>query len=154
MHSTLHLLATLALLALHLVAFADALPIPINLGQPLIDGPRSPFPHAKPTYRFQPRSEARRTVVGGHGVVILPGSGPIEVDGQETTKITVGGSTYQVVAGVDTVIDGVPVEDYIPVEGGEGGVVDGPSEQVSPGKAAAVAFAEAAERILGAAGER
>jgi hypothetical protein len=57
----------------------------------------------------------------------------------------VGGSSYQVVAGVDTTIDGVPVEEYTPVDG-EDGLEEQP-EQVSPGKAAAIAFAEVAERI-------
>jgi hypothetical protein len=75
----------------------------------------------------------------------MPGSTPVQVDGQETTRITVGGSSYQVAAGVDTVIDGVPVEEYTPVD--EGSEVDEPAEIVSAGKAAAVAFAEAAERI-------
>jgi hypothetical protein len=76
---------------------------------------------------------------------LLPGYAPIQVDGQETRRIMVGGSSYQVVAGVDTTIDGVPVGQYTPVDGGAG-EVDAP-DQVSPGKAAAIAFAEAAERI-------
>lgn len=77
--------------------------------------------------------------------MILPGNAPVEVDGQETTKIRVGGSTYQVVAGVDTEIDGVPVEEYVPVDGGE--EVEEPSGPMSAGQAAAVAFAEAAKKI-------
>lgn len=71
----------------------------------------------------------------------------MEADGQESRTITVGGSGYQVVAGVDTTIDGVPVEDYIPA--GVGGVLESPSQPTSPGQAAAVAFAEAAKRIQG-----
>lgn len=77
--------------------------------------------------------------------MILPGNAPVEVEGQETTKIRVGGSTYQVVAGDDTKIDGVPVEEYVPVDGEEG--AEGPSGPMSAGQAAAVAFAEAAEKI-------
>lgn len=88
---------------------------------------------------------ARRTIVGGHGVVILSGSAPVNVEGQETTKIRVGGASYQVVAGVDTVIDGVPVEEYTPID--EGDTSSEPPRPISAGKAAAIAFAEAAERI-------
>ena len=91
------------------------------------------------------RSNVRRKTVGGHGVAILPGSASVEVDGQETTRISVGGSSYQVVAGVDTVIDGVPVEDYIPSD--EGDTLNGPPRPISAGKAAAIAFAEAAKII-------
>lgn len=77
-------------------------------------------------------------------MVILPGNAPVKTeDGQETRKIAVGGSTYQVVAGVDTTIDGVPVEEYTPVEDS----VEQPEQPMSAGKAAAIAFAEAAERI-------
>jgi len=79
-------------------------------------------------------------------VVILPGSAPVTTeDGQETRRIAVGESTYQVVAGVDTTIDGVPVEEYTPVEGVDG--VKQPEQPMSAGHAAAIAFAEAAERI-------
>jgi hypothetical protein len=67
------------------------------------------------------------------------------VDGQKTTKIRIGGSSYQVVAGVDTVIDGVPVEEYTPID--QGDTLDEPTRPISAGKAAAIAFAEAAERI-------
>lgn len=76
---------------------------------------------------------------------MLPGSAPAKVDGQETTKIRIGGSSYQVAAGVDTVIDGVPIEEYTPND--DGNASDEPTRPMTTGKAAAIAFAEAAERI-------
>jgi hypothetical protein len=165
MHS-MHLLLLLFQL---LVVFAAALPYPINFDEvrdPELEAqvakarrlttihqdavPHRPAASAEllkhPDAQLPRRQpNARRTVIGGHGVVIMPGSAPVQVDGQETTRITVGGSSYQVAAGVDTVIDGVPVEEYTPVGGGS--EVDEPAEIVSAGKAAAIMFAEAAERI-------
>lgn len=106
--------------------------------------PLSPFAQLLDKPRFQARSLTRKTVIGGHGVVILPGNAPVNTeDGQETRKIAVGGLTYQVVAGVDTTIDGVPAEEYTPIEDS----VEQPEQSMSAGKAAAIAFAEAAERI-------
>ncbi len=55
----------------------------------------------------------------------------------------VDGSIYQVVAGVDTTIDGVPVKEYPSAEGKEG-LGELP---MSEGQAAAIAFAKTAERI-------
>jgi hypothetical protein len=124
MHPFHHLLASLLLTAIH--------PIPTTA---------SPQP---PSTR-----ESGRTVIGGHGLVILPGSTPIETPeegGQESRVISVGGSTYRVVAGIDTTVDGIPIED---IESVEVGNEDGSStEEMSAGKKAAVAFAETAERIL------
>lgn len=82
-------------------------------------------------------------------MVILPGSAPAEVNEGETTKISIGGSTYQIAPGVDTVIDGVPVEEYTPPVDDGGGQVGIGEEPVSEGKMRAVEFAERAGRILG-----
>ncbi|KAL2193875.1 hypothetical protein P885DRAFT_63650 [Corynascus similis CBS 632.67] len=121
-------------LALQFVASAAALPNRISRGQ---DSSPGASPGRQPI--------ARRTVIGGHGVVILPGKAPIETDGQDSAIVKIGSSNYRVVAGVDTVIDGVPVRDYTPVAGD--GEVDEPAEPVIVGQAAAIAFAEAAERL-------
>ncbi|KAK4246593.1 hypothetical protein C7999DRAFT_33025 [Corynascus novoguineensis] len=121
-------------LALQFVAFAAALPNSISRGQ---DSSPGASPGRQPI--------ARRTVIGGHGVVMLPGKAPIETDGQDSAIVKIGSSNYRVVAGIDTVIDGVPVKDYTPVDGDND--VDEPAEPVSAGQAAAIAFAEAAERL-------
>ncbi|KAH6615821.1 hypothetical protein B0J18DRAFT_493652 [Chaetomium sp. MPI-SDFR-AT-0129] len=128
-------LITAHLIILSLLALASSLPHPIDSIQ-----------HSK---RSQP-PKTRRTTIGGHGVVILPGGAPAEVNGGEpTTKISIGGSTYQVAPGVDTVIDGVPVEEYTPGDDDDGGVRGIGEEEVSEGKKKAMEFAEKAGRILG-----
>lgn len=70
----------------------------------------------------------------------------METDGQESRTINVGGSDYQVVAGVDTTINGVPVEEYPRTETENGGGLGDP-EVLGPGKAAALEFAKTAEKI-------
>lgn len=97
-----------------------------------------------------PVANTKRTVIAGHGVVLLPGNAPYEAgkggEQQEARVIPIVGGTYRVVGtGDDLTVDGVPVEevDSVPVEEG-----DGASGPVSPGKAAAIAFAEKAEEIL------
>ena len=126
MHPFHHLLASLLLTAIHPISTTAS--------------PQTPSP---PTNK--------RTVIGGHGLVILPGSTPVDAPkegGQESRVISVGGSTYRVVAGIDTTVDGIPIEDIESVEvGNEDGSGSG-TEEMSAGKKAAVAFAETAERIL------
>lgn len=76
--------------------------------------------------------------------MLLPDSPAVKVeDGQESRRIVVGGSAYRVVAGVDTTINGVPVAEYTSDETEQG--LGEP--ELSAGQAAAVAFAQAAERL-------
>ena len=98
----------------------------------------------------------KRTVIAGHGVVLLPGNAPYEAgeggEQQEARVIPIVGGTYRVVGtGDDLTVDGVPIEevDSVPVEEGDGAL--GP---MRPGKAAAIAFAEKAEEILKGQGGR
>ncbi|KAL2169467.1 hypothetical protein VTG60DRAFT_6011 [Thermothelomyces hinnuleus] len=92
-------------LTISFLALAAALPPSVNPGEGYY------FPG-----RLRGRAPGvRRTVVGGHGVVILPGDAPPEAERDGTARVRIGGASYRVASGVNTVIDGVPIEDYTPV---------------------------------------
>ncbi|KAK0610077.1 hypothetical protein B0T17DRAFT_125998 [Bombardia bombarda] len=93
-----------------------------------------------------PTTPNERTVIGGHGLVLIPigrDGKLVETDGGEEVRlISIGGTTFQVV-GTEITLNGQPLETD---RGGDslGGIDDTP---LSPGEASALEFAKAAERI-------
>ncbi|KAK3385448.1 hypothetical protein B0H63DRAFT_543781 [Podospora didyma] len=59
--------------------------------------------------------------------------------------ITVGGTTFQVLSGIDLTINGEPADGELDDSGGA--MVEVPQTPLSPGKAAAMAFAKAAAEL-------
>ncbi|KAK0712804.1 hypothetical protein B0T26DRAFT_715309, partial [Lasiosphaeria miniovina] len=92
-----------------------------------------------------------RTVIGGHGVVVIPNNGQgIEQAGGEVRIVDIGGATVQVIAGADVTVNGEPILADVDDENrdsGPGVMVDAPNQPLSAGQAAAIAFAMAAEEL-------